>query len=289
MRVLVTGGCGFVGTAFTRRARREGHEVVTLDRDRTADIVADIGDAGAVARHVASVGPETVVHLAASLTDAAADDPVHAVRVNALGTAAVFAAAQAAGAQRVVYASSNASVGRCAPGSGDDVALEPQTIYGVTKAFGEQLARAMSRRERAPAYLALRFGWIYGPGRARGWSEPQRAIASAIAGEAVVRYPDYARAIDWTYVDDASTTLVRALDCPLDRFAVHNAMGDRRTMRDAIAHLRLRFPGLEAQPYDATLPDSAWDLVNDGLAERLGTMTFTPLETGIDRMIAEMQ
>ena len=49
------------------------------------------------------------------------------------------------------------------------------------------------------------------------------------------------------------------------------------------------FPGLEAQPYDATLPDSAWDLVNDGLAERLGTMTFTPLETGIDRMIAEMQ
>ena len=170
---------------------------------------------------------------------------------------------------------------------GDDVALEPQTIYGVTKAFGEQLARAMSRRDRAPAYLALRFGWIYGPGRVRGWDEPQKILAAAIAGVRTLRYPDYPQAIDWTYVDDAVDILVRALDCSIDRFAVHNAPGDRRPMRDAIAHLRARFPSLDAEPYPASLPDSAWDLARDGLAARIGDAPLTRLEDGIDRMIAE--
>jgi UDP-glucose 4-epimerase len=288
MRVLVTGGCGFVGAAFARAARDAGREVVAIDRDGTADIVADVGDADAVTDAIARARPDVVVHLAACLTDAAARDPVHAVRVNALGTAAVFTAAEAVCAARVVYASSNAAVGRCAPGSGDHVALDPQTVYGVTKAFGEQLARAMSRREHAPAYLVLRFGWIYGPCRARGWGEPQRFIAAASAGERVVRYPDYVQPMDWTYVDDAAAMLVRALDCPLERFAAHNATGDRRTTRDAVAHLRKRIPGLDAQPYAAALPDSAWGLVNDGLAERLGAVPLTRLEEGIDRMIAEL-
>jgi hypothetical protein len=55
-----------------------------------------------------------------------------------------------------------------------------------------------------------------------------------------------------------------------------------------VAHLRKRIPGLDAQPYAAALPDSAWGLVNDGLAERLGAVPLTRLEEGIDRMIAEL-
>lgn len=289
MRVLVTGGCGFLGAAFARRARDAGHTVVTLDRDAAADIHADVADPNAMADAFAQAAPHAVVHLAAWLTDASADDPVGATRVNALGTATIFAAAESIGAARVIHASSNAAVGRCAPAAGDDVALDPQTVYGATKAFGEHLARAMSRRDGAPGYLALRFGWVYGPGRARGWAAPQRVIAEAIAGVDTVHYPDYERAIDWTYVDDAAEVLVRALECPLERFAVHNAMGDRRTMRDAVAHLRTRFPRLDARPYAATLPDSAWDLRNDGLAARIGTVPLTTLESGIDRMIAEIR
>lgn len=287
MRVAVTGGCGFLGAAFTRHASDAGHEVVTLDRDATADVVLDVADSPAVESALSRVRPHAVMHLAARLTDAAARDPVGAVRVNGLGTACVFAAAEAAGVARVIYASSNAAVGRCAAAAGDDAALDPQTIYGATKAFGEHLARVMSRHERAPAYLALRFGWIYGPGRERGWAEPQRVIAEAIHGARAIRYPDYAQAIDWTYVDDAAQVLVRALACPLEGFAVHNALGDRRRMGDAIAHLRVRFADLDARPYAATLPDSAWDLAGDGLAARIGAVPLTRLEDGIDRMIVE--
>jgi UDP-glucose 4-epimerase len=286
VRVLVSGGCGFLGRAFARRARAAGHHVVTLDRDAAADVPLDITDAAAMAQAASVARPDVVVHLAARLTDAGERDPLDAVRVNALGTAIVFAAAEAAGAARVVYASSNAAVGVCAHACGDAVTLEPRSVYGVTKAFGEHLARAMSCRAGAPSYLALRFGWIYGPGRSRGWSDPQQVIDAAIAGHNPVQYPDYPDAIDWTYVDDAADILERALDCPLQGFAAHNALGDRRRMADAAAHLRRRFPHLALEPRAAALPPSAWQLVNDGLAARVGAWAVTPLETGIDRMIA---
>ena len=286
-RVLVTGGCGFLGQAFARRARAAGHRVVTLDCDAAADAIADIADASAVADALARAKPDAVVHLAARLTDAGERDPLDAVRVNALGTAAVFAAAEAAAVSRVVYASSNAAVGVCAEACGDAVALQPQSLYGVTKAFGEHLARSMSRRSGAPSYLALRFGWIYGPGRARGWSEPQRIIEDAIAGRTPLRYPDYPEPIDWTYVDDAAEVLARAVDCPLDGYAAHNAVGDRRRIADAAAHLRARFPHLVLEPRAAAMPPSAWQLMNDGLAARIGAWPVTRLEDGIDRMIEE--
>jgi len=175
-RVVVTGGRGFLGRAFVTRARDGGWNALALDADRSADLVCDIGDASAVEAAISEATPDAIVHLAALLTDAGVDDPVQAVRVNALGTAAVFAAAERAGVARVIYASSNAAVGPCQSGSGDATPLRPQTVYGATKAFGEHLARAMSSRTHAPAYVALRFGWVYGPGRCRGWREVQATI-----------------------------------------------------------------------------------------------------------------
>jgi UDP-glucose 4-epimerase len=286
MRVLVTGGCGFLGAAFAATARAAGHQVTTLDATREADFTCDVGDPEAVALVVREAAPQAIVHLAALLTDACAADPVTATRVNALGTAAVFMQARAAGVERVIHASSNAAVGTCPPGSGDEVALDPRSVYGATKAFGESLARAMSGQPGAPIHLVLRFGWIYGPGRARGWSEPQRVIARVIAGEREVTYPDYREAIDWTYVDDVAAVLTAALVADLPAFARHNAVGDRRPITDAIAHLARRFPDLVAVPMPAELPPSAWGLVNDGLAQRLGCVPQTRLEQGIDRMIA---
>ena len=56
-------------------------------------------------------------------------------------------------------------------------------------------------------------------------------------------------------------------------------------IRDAIAHLRIRFPQLVAEPFAASMPASAWGLVNDGLARRIGKWPLTTLEQGIDRMI----
>jgi UDP-glucose 4-epimerase len=286
MQVLITGGAGFLGGAFAARARAAGHAVTTTDRQGEVDRHCDIGDAAAVAAVVAGAAPEVVVHLAALLTDSSAADPVEATRINALGAAALFAAAVRAGAKRIVYASSVAAVGACPEGSGDDVPLHPGSVYGATKAFGEHLARALSVAPDMPAFVVLRFGWVYGPGRERGWRVAQAVVERFARGEAVVPYPDFPEPMDWTYVEDAVEVLLRAVERPLPRFAAFNVVGDRRTMSDAVAHLRRRFPAARAEPVPAATPPSGWGLRNDGLEAALGFVPSTSLEEGIDRMLA---
>jgi UDP-glucose 4-epimerase len=220
------------------------------------------------------------------LTDAAAADPVEAARVNALGTAMVLSAAVSARVSRVVYASSVAAVGSCPEGSGDAVGLAPQSVYGATKAFGEHLARAMAAAAGATSFVILRFGWIYGRGRIRGWRAGQEVIERFARGDQVVRYPDFPQPIDWTYIDDAGEVLLRAAERPLPAFAAFNVLGDRRTMREAVGYLSRRFPGVRVEPVPAETPPSAWGLRNDGLEAALGYRPSTRLESGIEAMLA---
>jgi len=285
VRVLVTGGCGFLGSAFVDRARADGHEAFTLDRSVDADIVADIGDPAAVADAVARLRPDAAVHLAAALTDAAAADAVAATRINALGTAALFSACVAERVGRVIYASSNAAVGPCPEGSGDETKLAPRSIYGATKAFGEHLAQAMSQAGTT-SFLALRFGWIYGPGRVRGWRVAQDLVERFARGESPIAYPDFPEKMDWTYVVDAAEVLVRSLLCPLPPFAAHNVAGDRRSIGEAVAYLRRRFPDTQVVPKPVIAPASGWKLVNDGLEARIGYLPATTLEEGLNRLLA---
>lgn len=286
MRTLVTGGAGFLGHAFVVHARGAGHEVTTLDLAGDADIRCDVADPPALAVAMAKAAPDVVVHLAALLTDAAADDPATAVRVNVGGIASVFAAARASGVRRIVYASSVAAVGPCAEGSGDEVALSPRTVYGATKAAGEHLARALSGLTGYPACVALRFGWVYGPGRERGWRVAQEVVERFARGDRHIVFPDFAEPIDWTYVDDAAEVLLRALAAPLPRYAAFNVVGDRRSMRDAVAHLQRRYPEVRVEPEAAGAPASGWGLRNDGLGAALGFAPTTRLEDGIDAMLA---
>ena len=286
MRILATGGAGFLGHAFAVRARRAAHQVTTLDLGGDADIRCDVADVATLTAAVAAVAPQAVVHLAALLTDAAADDPAAAVRVNIGGTVAILVAARAAAVQRIVYASSVAAVGPCAEDSGDEVALRPQTPYGATKAAGEHLCRALSALDGYPACVALRFGWVYGPGRRRGWRIAQEVVERFARGDRHIVVPEFAGPIDWTYVNDAAEVLVRALAAPLPRFAVFNVVGDRRTMRDAVAHLQLRYPGVQVESQAVSPPASGWTLRNDGLEAALGFAPATRLEDGIDAMLA---
>ena len=285
-RVLLTGGAGFLGAAFATQARAAGHDVVTADLLPDADRHLDASDPNAIAALVSDVAPSAIVHLAAALTDAGERDPVATVRLNALGTAAVFTAAEAHTVERVIYATSISAVGPTAGAVGDDTRLAPGNVYGATKAFCEHLAAAMSTRSGAPAYLGLRFGYVYGPGRVRGWRDVQAIIERVAAGERNLEYPDYPGAIDWTWIDDAALVLLRAIERPLPRNAVVNVVGDKRTIRDAVAHLKRRFPALDARAHPAMTPPAAWGLVNDQLEALLGAVPSTSLEQGIDRMLA---
>jgi len=292
MKVLVTGGSGFLAQQFIELARQGGHQVVSFDivepQKESADvwILGDITDRQALLGALHSHQPEIVVHLATVLTDVCANDPELGTRVNCVGTASVFQAAHEAGVRRVIYAS---SVAVFTTGTseilGDNRPIAPAGAYGATKAYGELLAAALSQQWGAPEYLGLRFGWIYGAGRDRGWRVLQQTIDDFLSGKTEVQFPDFSGANDWTFVADAAATILHCLASPKPSVRAYNVAGNYRHVRDAVKHLQRRFPGTTAIPYEAEFPPTAWEFQCDRLFHEIGYRPETSLESGLDKMI----
>jgi len=169
MRVLLTGAEGTIGTAV-REHLGDRFELVslTLTPQRFPSHVADISDLGAI--EPAFEGVEAVVHLAASPAIETPWDEV--LRNNLVGSYNVFEAARRAGVSRVVFASSNHAIGMYeldgAPGLyevGDDrrydhtAELRPDSLYGVSKAYGEALGRFYKERHGLRVFC-LRIGAV---------------------------------------------------------------------------------------------------------------------------------
>jgi uronate dehydrogenase len=137
--VLLTGAAGTIGTTLRERLPALGWEVRGFDREPTPHgVVGDITSPADL--DPAMAGVTAVVHLAGMPTEA----PWPAIRdANIEGTFQVFEAARRAGVRRMVYASSNHAVGFTPVGSDQpaDLPPRPDTLYGVSKAFGEALGR----------------------------------------------------------------------------------------------------------------------------------------------------
>ena len=247
--------------------------------------IGDIADPAALDAAIAQVQPDAIVHLAALLTPECAASPALGTRVNCVGTATVFELAGRRGVPRVVFGSSVAALDS-APGGpqGDDRPLRPGSVYGATKAYGELLAEAL-RQTTGQDLVGLRFGWVYGPGRVRGWNALQEMIEGFAAEQPEVRYPNYSGAFDWTHVDDAAAAVVAAIEAPRPARTAYNVTGDRRTVGQAVRYLRQRFPAVEAVPMAATLPRSAWGFVSDGFGSATGFNASIRLEDGLERTV----
>jgi UDP-glucose 4-epimerase len=301
MNVLITGGGGFLGAHLALRLLEAGHRVTLYDLDFPASGPAaaprelqrergDIRDAPRLAAVLQAQHSERVVHLAARLTTDCAADPADGIDVNCRGSAVVFETAGRLGIPRVLFGSSVAVFN-------DDPALPwddsrpygPTSLYGLTKMFTEQLAGHMRQRHPQTTYLGLRFGWVYGPGRDRGWREVQAVIESFARGEPRVAYPDYAAALDWTYIEDAVAAVVCTLDSPPPGVPAYNVSGDCRTIQEAVAILQDLFPGVQADPYPAELPPVGWQFQNDHIQAEAGFRPRFALEAGLQQFLAALQ
>jgi nucleoside-diphosphate-sugar epimerase len=159
MRIVITGGCGFLGrrVALNLLERPDVDELVLFDNaapalplseDRRLRVVTgDIADRDVV-RRVICAGMHSVFHLAAVVSGQAEADTDLGYRVNLDGTRAVLDACWALGTcPRVVFASSLAVYGGALPPAvGDETPLTPQTSYGTQKAIGELLVNDYSRK-----------------------------------------------------------------------------------------------------------------------------------------------
>jgi uronate dehydrogenase len=158
VKVLLTGAAGRIGTMLTARLPALGWEVRAMDRvglDGRDTVTGDITDPAVL--DIAMAGVSAVVHLAGQPTEA----PWPVVREgNIEGTFQVFEAARRAGVDRVIYASSNHAVGFTPHGEGElaaDTVPRPDTLYGVSKVFGEALGRYYADRY-AMKVACLRIG-----------------------------------------------------------------------------------------------------------------------------------
>jgi len=159
VRVVITGGCGFLGRRVALRLmeRADLDEFVLFDNAASALplpedkrlrlVTGDVGDPATV-RGVVCPGTSSIFHLAAVVSGEAEADTDLGYRVNLDGTRAVLDACRALGTcPRVVFASSLAVYGGVLPPTvGDDTPLTPQTSYGTQKAIGELLVNDYSRK-----------------------------------------------------------------------------------------------------------------------------------------------
>ena len=231
MRWLITGGCGFIGTALIRALRAEGgHRIRVVDDlsaatrdnlkacgpfretpidklsamagDADGDVELTVGDiADADLAHAAAAGAGAIVHLAAGARPSV-EDPVFDCRSNVLGTLNYLEAARSAGVGRFVFASSGATTGDCVPPLHEEMAPHPVSPHGAGKLAGEGYCSAYFRSFGVET-VALRFGNVYGPGSAHKASVVAKLIRRALDGEALEIYGDGKQTRDFIFVEDA--------------------------------------------------------------------------------------
>lgn len=215
LRVLVTGGSGFIGRHVIDALTRAGMAVSVVDLVEYPDpeVPITLGDLRdpEVCRKAAS-GVDAIVHLAA-LTSVlgSIERPVEFHQTNVEATANLLEAARDAGAGAFVFASSNAVVGDV--GSTpitEDIPVRPLTPYGATKAASEMLIAGYAGAYglRAPA---LRFSNVYGEGMHHKDSFIPRLMKAAAQGGSVQIYGDGEQKRDLVYVGDLAEGVAKAV------------------------------------------------------------------------------
>jgi dTDP-glucose 4,6-dehydratase len=236
MRILITGGCGFIGSATIRHIiRHSEHEVVNVDlmtyaasinaleeaRDhpRHRLIRANITDAGGMHRIFAETRPDAVMHLAAeSHVDRSIDGPADFIRTNIVGTFVLLEAARAYfatldGAARDKFRFHHVSTDEVfgALGDGDPPFTEttpydPRSPYSASKAASDHLARAWQHTYGLPTIVSNTTN-NYGP-----WQFPEKLIPlitiNALEGKTLPVYGTGANQRDWLFVEDHARALL---------------------------------------------------------------------------------
>ncbi|MEV5740166.1 dTDP-glucose 4,6-dehydratase [Microbispora rosea] len=220
MKLLVTGGAGFIGSHYVRTVLTGGYpafagaSVTVLDRLTYAGSLAnlapvegrydfvhgDVCDAGLLGEVVP--GHDVVIHFAAeSHVDRSIDGAADFVRTNVLGTQTVMDACLAAGVRRVVHVSTDEVYGSIETGSWDENApLAPRSPYAASKAGGDMIARAYAVTHGLPVSVT-RCGNNYGP-----YQYPEKVVplfvTNLIEGRPVPLYGDGGNVRDWIHVSD---------------------------------------------------------------------------------------
>ncbi len=235
MKILVTGGAGFIGSAVVRLAMERGHEVVNLDAltyaaclDNVASVAdmpgyafvqADICDAAALETVFKDHQPDAVMHLAAeSHVDRSIDGPGAFIETNVMGTYTLLQAARSYWEGRGkpdTFRFHHISTDEVFGSLGDtgmfteETPYDPRSPYSASKASSDHLVRAWAETYGLPVVLT-NCSNNYGP-----YHFPEKlvpvVILNALAGKSIPVYGEGLNVRDWLYVEDHADALLLAL------------------------------------------------------------------------------
>ena len=239
MRILLTGGCGFIGSAVIRHLIRDtDHSVVNVDKmtyaasedaleaaltdPRHTLLRADITDASAMREIFATHQPDAVMHLAAeSHVDRSIDGPAPFIHTNITGTFILLDAARAYWAAldaprkqafRFHHVSTDEVFGALSPTDPpftETTPYDPRSPYSASKAASDHLVRAWFHTYGMPNFVTNTTN-NYGP-----WQFPEKLIPlvtlNAMVGQPLPLYGDGSNTRDWLFVEDHAAALVLAL------------------------------------------------------------------------------
>ncbi len=263
MKILVTGGAGFVGSHACEHLLAQGHRVVALDNFdsyypsavKRRNVAAalknpnylllegDYGDRIAVSKILQAENFDAVLHLAAQAgVRPSIDDPLKYERVNVANLIALLEAMRQYGPRKIVAASSSSVYGNVtpAPFREDAPCMQPQSPYGASKRAAEIFLGTYCGLYDFQAIVVRPFT-VYGPRQ-----RPDMAIASfarqIMLGETITLYGDGSSARDYTYVSDIVAGLDGALQKFPVQFGIYNLGGEApvslnemvRTLEDTI-------------------------------------------------------
>ena len=312
MQYFVTGGTGFIGAYVVRDLLRDGHDVTIYDiapqfeflgdilggatRDVTV-VRGDVTDMPQLLRAMQQAGPRRVVHLASLLSIASEENPLRAVKVNLEGAIHTFEAALAVGAEKVVWASSIAALGRGAREPGDiirnDAPHAPTSLYGASKSFLERVA-VTYERDRGLNAIGLRFTVVYGYGkshtveRGSGVVYLAELIEKPALGQPSV-VPNGGDVQDLSYVEDAAYAVVLASQTDDTPSVALTVPGTEARVADAAEIVRELLPSAEIEVQSGAAPRGFIGFDLEAIEKEIGYRPQVTLREGLQRTISALR
>lgn len=263
--ILVTGGCGWLGSAIVRTLLERGDTVVAADivvspamttlaagNTRLSAETVDLGEWHQVMRLFERHRIDAVVHTAAIVGVVfAADAPIKSLRVNVESSINLFEAMRLNSVRRVVHISSEETYGDfMAARIDEDHPQKPTSVYGLTKLAAEHYGRVYTR-DHGLECINVRTCWVYGPHLPR-LRLPRTFIEAALRGEPYHLAEGASLAVDQVYIDDTVAGVLLALDKDHHRFDAYNiATGQSPTLRDTADAVNRAIPGAQITVGDA--------------------------------------
>ena len=312
MRILITGGCGFIGAGFTRQICKNypSATVVNIDclnpcsttakdltesRENYHFVRGDIKNTLLVRNTVERFKPDTVVHFAAqSHVDTSFTDPISYTNDNVLGTHVILEACRQVGCvKKFVHISTDEVYGENGEDNSvktEESLLKPTNPYAATKAAAEMLVHSYTHSYQFPAVI-IRSNNVYGPGQYPEKVIP-KFISQLLAGDKITIQGSGHQLRSFLYLDDA----VAAIECVMFQGHVgnvYNISSDHEiSVLDLAATLLGKIRGGEEANLqtwivhieDRNFNDSRYWIKSEPLA-RLGWRQKVGFEEGLDRTI----